>query len=536
MAPAYLRGASFNQAMFDPIIILCALGFGMLARSVGLPALIGYLTAGFVLHELGTTGGPLLEKFSEIGVTLLLFSIGLKLRPKELLEARVWGTTMAHMAVMIGAFTPILIFATRLLPGVTLSLDDAVIIAFALSFSSTVFAIQVMQERGEMSSRHAALSIGILLLQDVAAVMFIAVSTGKVPEWTALGLLLLIPLRPLIFRLLSLAGHDELFTLFGLALAIGGVELFEAVGVKGDLGALILGAMLAGSQKSKELSKNLLHFKDLFLVAFFVTIGLSGWPQEELIYVAIVIGLLAPMKSPLYFWLMTRLHTPPRTALLSSVALSNFSEFGLIVVAIMSKQGLVDSQWSAALSLAIAISFLLSSSMNIRAHPFYYRWYNRLQRFQSRQLVSTRPNVEGVHFIVLGMGNIGAGAYQAMQAVHADAVLGVDDNDRKLAICRSRGYRVVGADASDPAFWICVDLDQIEHVMLALTNHEENKLVGKLLRAQNYTGRITAIVRFEEEAEELKEYDISSFNLFAEAGSGFATHADTLRSASSPES
>ena len=522
--------------MVDPIIILCALVCGMLARSVGLPALIGYLAAGFVLHEMGTTSGPLLEEIAGIGISLLLFSIGLKLRPRDLLTTKVWGSTFAHMAVMLGIFTPLLVVATHLLPGVTLPLDDALLIAFALSFSSTVFAIQVLQERGEMSSRHASLAIGILLIQDVAAVLFIAVSTGKVPEWTALGLLLLIPLRPVIFRLLSLAGHSELFTLFGLALAIGGVQLFEIVGVKGDLGALILGALLAGSQKSKELSKNLLHFKDLFLVAFFVAIGLSGWPEPELIVIAVLIGVLAPLKSPLYFWLMTRFHTPPRTALLSSVALSNFSEFGLIVVAISSKQGLLDSQWSAALSLTIAISFLLSSGMNMRIHEFYASWYHKLRGFQSARLEGALPDTSGVRVIVLGMGNIGTGAYDSMQTRYGNSILGVDDNELKVNICRLHNRRVIAADASDPAFWSCVNLAELELVMLALTNHQENKLVGKMLREQNYRGMITAIVRFNEEAEELKKYAISSFNLFAEAGSGFATHADSQRAGPGSES
>jgi glutathione-regulated potassium-efflux system ancillary protein KefC len=521
--------------MLDPIIILCALGCGMLARSLGLPALIGYLAAGFVLHEMGTTAGPLLEEVANIGITLLLFGIGLKLRPRELLETRVWGSTFAHMAIMLGAFTPLLIVVTHVLPGVALPLNQALLIAFALSFSSTVFAIQVMQERGEMSSRHASLGIGVLLIQDIAAVLFIAISTGKVPEWSALGLLLLIPLRPVIFRLLSLAGHSELFTLFGLALAIGGVELFETVGVKGDLGALILGALLAGSQKSKELSKNLLHFKDLFLVAFFVAIGLSGWPEPKLIYIAVLIGVLAPLKSPLYFWLMTRFHTPPRTALLSAVALSNFSEFGLIVIAITSKQGLLDSQWSAALSLTIAISFLLSSGMNMRIHEFYYSWYHKLRHFQSARLQRNRPDTSDVRIIVLGMGNIGAGAYDSMYATYGNSVLGVDDNDQKLDQCKRRNRRVVAADASDPAFWTCVDLAELEQVLLALTNHEENKLVGKMLREQGYGGKITAIVRFDEEAAELAKYAISSFNLFAEAGSGFATHADSQQSEPGPE-
>ena len=77
--------------MFDPLIIICALICGLLARSLGLPALIGYLAAGFVLHELGATEGELLSQLADVGVTLLLFSIGLKLKPADLLESKVWG-------------------------------------------------------------------------------------------------------------------------------------------------------------------------------------------------------------------------------------------------------------------------------------------------------------------------------------------------------------------------------------------------------------------------------------------------------------
>lgn len=501
----------------------------MATRAVGLPALIGYLAAGFVLFEFGFTGGPFLEEVAEIGVTLLLFSIGLKLKPGELLESKVWGSASIHMLITISTFFPLLMFATSQMPGITMEMDDALLIAFALSFSSTVFAIQVLQERGEMSSRHASLSIGILLIQDIAAVLFIAASTGKVPEWTALGLLLFIPLRPLILRLLKIAGHDELFTLCGLALAIGGAEIFEAVGIKGDLGALILGALLAGDRKAKELAKNLLHFKDLFLVGFFVSIGLGGWPKQELIYVALFVGVLAPLKSPLFFWLLTRFHTPPRTALLSSAALGNYSEFGLIVVAIAAKQGMVDGDWSAALSLSIACSFLLSSATNIRIHEFYYRWYERLRRFRSSKLSQQEVSPRGVGIIVLGMGNIGTGAYLSMQERHGSAVLGVDDNDSKLVHHVHAGRRVVAADASDPAFWTQINLEELQQVMLALTNHEENKVVGRLLRSMGYEGLITAIVRFDEEAEELEKHNISSFNLFAEAGSGFAAHADGFR-------
>ena len=298
------------------------------------------------------------------------------------------------------------------------------------------------------------------------------------------------------------------------------------MGVKGDLGALVLGAVLAGDQKAKELSKNLLYFKDLFLVGFFLSIGLSGWPEPSIFLVAVLLGLLALLKPPLYFLLMTRFHTAPRTALLGSIALSNYSEFGLIVVAVAASVGWVDSQWSAGLSLAIATSFILSSPLNQRAHEIYRKWHGVLNGFQSERLRQGRPNIDNARFFVLGMGHIGTGAYNSMFDRYGSCVVGVDDNDRKLEDHSSCGRRVVAADASDPDFWACVDLKKLEMVMLALTNHEENKLVGKLLRELGYTGAISAVVQFAEEAEQLERRGISAFNLYEEAGTGFAEHAD----------
>jgi glutathione-regulated potassium-efflux system ancillary protein KefC len=511
--------------MFDPLIILAALACGIASRALGLPALIGYLAAGFFMHEVDLGGGELLHTLSDVGITLLLFTIGLKLEPGKLLQPQVWGTTLVNMAVLQLLFMAVLFAADALFPTIELNLDATLVIAFALTFSSTVFVIQVMQEQGEIASRHANLAIGILIIQDLAAVIFLAASTGKMPEPGAVLLLALIPLRPVILRLLSYCGHGELFTLAGLVLALGGAQLCESLGVKGDLGVLALGALLAGHQKAKELSRNLLQFKDLFLICFFLTIGMDGWPQHEIVLLSVLLGVLALLKPLLYFPLLTALHTPPRTALLSSAILANYSEFGLIVIAVAAKSGMVDAQWSSAISLAIAVSFILNSPFSKRSHELYRRWQNRLLRFESTRVRQTHPDTTDVRVIILGMGNIGTGAYEAIAPRYGRHVLGVDENDRKLARHHTQQRRVVSADASDPDFWHLVNLDNVELIMLALTNHEENMRVSRLLEDFGYRGQLSAVVRFAEEAEELEARGISTFNLYAQAGAGFAAHA-----------
>ena len=155
--------------------------------------------------------------------------------------------------------------------------------------------------------------------------------------------------------------------------------------------------------------------------------------------------------------------------------------------------------------------------------------------FETSRVRAQQPDTSDISVIVLGMGNIGSGAYDAMTDKYGDRVLGVDDNDRKLERCKQEGRRVAQADASDPDFWREVNLDEIKLIMLALTNHQENMLVGHLLDDLGYKGQLAAVVRFAEDAEELEEQGISTYNLFVEAGAGFADHAAVqLQKAKSP--
>ena len=520
------------MALIEPFIILTALLCGMASRAIGFPALIGYLAAGFVLYEFNISSGPLLEALADLGITLLLFTIGLKLEPAKLLETKVWGTTLIQMAATQVVMFLLLITLNATLQELNLDYVGAGIIALALTFSSTVFVIQTMQERGEVDSSHSALAIGILIVQDLVAVIFLAVSTGKAPTVYAIGMLAIIPLRPLILRLLAVAGYGELLTLLGLALAIGSAQVSELVGMKGDLGALFVGAVLAGHHKSKAMANNLMQLKDLFLVGFFLSIGLGGWPSTTLIFVSILIGLLAGLKPLLYFPLMTRFHTSPRTAVLASGVLANHSEFGLIVVSVAAAANLLHSEWSAALSIAVAVSFVVAAPLSSATHEFYRKYRNRLLTFQSAELAKSFEPTDGARIVILGMGRVGTGAYDSLEPQWGHGVLGVEELESRVAHHISERRRVVTADASDPDFWFRLNLNELKLIMLALTNHRENMLVAELLRSMGYRGELAAVVRHEDHAREMHRAGISPFNLYGEAGSGFAAHASELLPAS----
>ena len=235
---------------------------GFLARLIGLPPLVGFLGTGFVLNSLGFSSGEMLQKLSDLGITLLLFAVGLKLNLKTLIRPQVWLVSTIHMTVVI-VFLGTVIFCLALMKAPLFSGLDfkfSMMLAFALSFSSTVFAVKALEEKGQIKSLHGRISIGILVMQDLAAVIFLATSMGKFPSLWAPLLILLIPLRPLFHYFLRRTGHGELMILYGFVLAMGGAELFELAGIKDDLGALFMGVLISSYPKSKELAKSMLGF------------------------------------------------------------------------------------------------------------------------------------------------------------------------------------------------------------------------------------------------------------------------------------
>ncbi len=516
--------------MIDPLIILLALLCGVIARKLGYPPMLGYLVAGFLLHSLPIESGEVLDTVANAGVTLLLFTIGLKLKIRELAAPQVWGVASVHMVLSIAIIAAMLFAALALFPAMTQMDAEAVwVIAFALSFSSTVFAVKIFEERGEGAALHAKIAIGILIMQDLAAVIFLALNTGKIPDFSLLlllAVLLLIISRPLLYRILQWSGHGELLLLFGISIAFGGAALFEQFNIKGDLGALALGALLAGSVKSSELAKALMDLKDLFLVGFFVTIGLNGHPDTEGIVIALALGLLIFFKPVLYFLLMTALRLRARTSLLASLALFNYSEFGLIVAALAANAGLMGKQWVVTIALALAISFFLSVPFNTRAHWLYKRYGNFFRRFEhsTRLPAEKMEDIGDTTIIILGMGRVGTGAYEYLTAEYGNIVTGVEESSVKIKKLRQKGIQVVYGDASDLDFWLHLELDRIELILVNLTKHSENKAVCELLQQLGYQGELAAIARHRDQLKELTAMGCITFNLYGEAGFGFAEH------------
>lgn len=514
------------------LLIVTAFFFGFTAQQLKLPPLVGFLVAGFALNLAGVAPTQMLHDLADIGVILLLFSIGLKVQVKKLLEPQIWGVASLHMMLMVAALG-LMVFGLSyfgLLYFDGLGLGQSLLIAFALSFSSTVFAVKLLEQRGDMGSKQGRISIGILIMQDLFAVLFITISSGKLPSPLALGLVGLFFLKKPIGMLLNRSGHGELLVLLACILPIAGASVFEYVGLKPDLGALLLGMLLAGHPKTDELARAMFGFKDMFLVGFFLTIGMADLPDLSAFWTAGLLLLFIPLKAAAFFILFTRFSLRARTALLSAMNLANYSEFGLIVGALGVRQGWLGTEWLVIIAVALSVSMVLASPASELAQKVYSRWNDGFQRFETLKRLPDDQDVDlgSASVVVFGMGRVGTGAYDNLRKKYGRSVIGVDADPEQAARHREAGRRVIVGDAEDYDFWQRGVTEPGQIVMVLLTmSHAANlaavRQIAGLRTGQQMT--LAAAAVFEDQVTPLKEAGADLvFNLYAEAGAGFSDH------------
>ncbi len=516
--------------------IVVAFLLGFVASAVRLPPLVGYLVAGFVLHAFGYESTDAIDVIADLGVLLLLFGIGLKLKLSTLARPVVWAGASLHMAgttAVIGAVF-IALGAVGMPLATDLTAGQALLIGFAFSFSSTVYAVKALEERSEAASLAGRIAIGTLVVQDIFAVIFLTVAVDEPPSlWAIPMVALVLGARPLYGWLLERAGHGELLILLGLCLAVGaGAETFDLVGLKPDLGALIVGLSLANHRRAPELAERLLGFKDILLIGFFLSIGLDGAPGGAELLVAAVVLLAIPLKTAGYLFLLTRFRLRARTSWHTSVTLGNYSEFGLIVVAVGIDQGLLDQPWASAVAVAVAVSFALAAPVNTARYGLYRRYSSRLHNLERPPIVSDDALIDpgDASILVFGLGRVGEGAYDELVLRRGPVVLGIDRDGAAVARHEDEGRRVMRGDALDIEFWDRISFDhRIDLVVLAMSDIQANLEAVPRIKQNAPDARIAAVALFPDERRLLAEAGVDTArNLYEEAGQGLAADACSL--------
>lgn len=501
------------------ITVAYILGLG--SSYLGLPPLVGYLIGGLILGEGGISTGPLIHTIADVGVLLLLFSIGLKLDFKSLLNLETLGVGISHLVAVGGGFT-LLFLAT----GITQ--PTAIFLGLGLTFSSTVFAAKVLEEKGELGTLHGRFAIGILIFQDLVAVgMLVAAGDGTPSLWTLLFLLTIPLLRFLLEQALTWSGHRELLLLYGLLIALGGAQAFEALGLGTEMGALVAGMLLANHPRSEELSKTLWGLKEAFLVGFFLQIGLVGLPDLQNSKWLIFLVVLLPLKAILYFFSGIVFRLRARTAFLTALALFSYSEFLLIAAAVATKNGLLPTAWLATLALLVIISFVVAAPLNRSAHTLFAYFGPWLTRFEPQvPYPKEEPqNVGRAKWLVIGMGLTGTAAYNFLIQKRQHPV-GLDSDPIIVRQHLEEQRHVIYGDAEDPNLLEKISIKSLTGVILSMPDMEAKLRFSRALRQNGFQGMLAAMSLYPEEDTQLYEVGVNLiFHPFSEAGERLAERA-----------
>jgi len=517
------------------VVVFCA---GALAALFRLPPLIGFLAAGFVLNAMGVERLDVVDQIADLGVTLMLFGIGLKLDPRSLLRKEVWGTAGLHMVLSAALGAGFL--GLLMLLGMQLPEEDSralLLVGFALSFSSTVLVFKVLEDRSETTSLYGRVAIGILVVQDIAAVVFITATNEQPPSPWALALVLLLPGAWLFRRIWDRTGHGEMQALFGIVMAlVPGYIAFSAAGIKGDLGALLVGMLLASHRNAGELSRTLFTLKDLLLVAFFVSIGFHGLPDGATVAMGLLLLALLLLQALLFVLLLWSFGLRRRTSLRAGLALANFSEFALILGAIGVSAGMLTEDWLLILSVAVAGSFVASTLVNRRGSPLPDTLAAWLPEHPENKLhLEDRPiDIGHAEVLVLGMGRVGQAAYREFADEYGYSVVGIENSTDRAERLRREGFDVQNADATDREFWErVIATGHVQVAVLAMPFHGSNLVALQQLSATGFTGSVAAVAQYDDEVQELRAHGVRTvFNLYS--GAGIALASETIEALGLP--
>ncbi|MCL5778024.1 monovalent cation:proton antiporter-2 (CPA2) family protein [Limibaculum sp. FT325] len=507
-----------SPAAIDPLLIDAAVFLGAsvvsvtLFRRLGLGAILGYLCAGAIVgpHVLALIdGAERVLHFAEFGVVLLLFVIGLELRPARLwrMRAEIFGLGLAQVLL-----TGTVIAGGLIWVGV-LAWPGAVALGSALALSSTAFGVQILRDRGEFTRPHGDRAFAILLFQDLAIVpilglvAFLAPGGGVAEDgWTqlakAVAAVLAVVLagryglRPL-FALIARVRAEEIFTAAALMIVLGAALIMQMAGLSMAMGAFIAGVLLAESEFRHQLETDIEPFRGLLLGLFFMGVGMSvDWPlvvANWWIALAGAFGLYL-LKAAILLGLTRITGSSPADALRISALLGQGGEFGFVVLGV----GAVAALWPSGMGTLVAAIITLSMALT----PLAVLVADRLLRRRGGQDLSGIERMDeaaAAPVIVAGFGRFGQVVARVLKQRGYDVTL-IDNDPDRIRIARTFGNKVFFGDLRRADLLRAVRAGEARAIFVCGDDREANAIALRKLRARmpNLPIFCRAADRFEE--------------------------------------
>jgi len=489
-----------------------------------IPSIIGFLAAGALLGPYGLElieNVHLVEIFAEIGVVLLLFTIGLEFSLKGLMQLR--------KAIFVGGFfqvsiTALVAFAVVHYSGFNIA--QSVIMGMLVSLSSTAIVLKLLADRAEIDSPHGRVSLGVLIFQDFCVVLFILIvpmlkgSNGNAKDiiivlaesliFIAVVILAARWLVPLLLHQIVHTRMRELFVISIIFICLGTAYMTYKLGFSLALGAFIAGLVISESEYSYQAISDILPFKDSFNGLFFISIGMlmdiNFFLSHALVIILIVSGIIAG-KTVLSTLAVLLSQNNLRVSFHSALILSQIGEFAFVLAVTALKEGLIsDNMYQMFLSSSI-ITMLLTPLL-IAAAPRISIWLvsrKKIDRFKSMKLrgtQSTAPSVRSDHVIIVGFGANGKNLALVLKELEVPYVI-LELNSRTVMQLKKEGEPAVYGDGTSREILHKLGIDRARVMVISISDPSATRKIVMTARSLNPSLYIVVRTRYIGEVQDL---------------------------------
>lgn len=506
------------------LVIVVAAVVSLIMRLLRQPLILGYILTGLI-------AGPSLlglihsteafEGFSTIGISLLLFIIGLGL---NITVIRKLGSTAFICAlvelIVIGGIG----FGATTLLG--FSLTTSLIIGLALFFSSTIIIVKFLSDKKEQNRLHGQIAIGVILLEDIVAtfaLLFVVAAGDKggnagqfiqlIISGAVLAIALTLTAKYVLPRFVTyLARSQEMLFLFAIAWGFGVASLFELGGFSIEVGALFAGVALASLPYAQEIEARLKPLRDFFVVLFFITLGqsLNVTNLGDAVVPALILSAIVILLKPLsIITTLGLLGYPKRVSFLAGINLSQISEFSIVLVVLAANVGLIDESVSAILTL-VAVITIASSSYMMQYDDWLYKQFSRfrLKLFERADKVKDKKHTTAYPILLFGYHRGGHEFVRTFKRQH-HRYLVIDYDPAVIETLKAQHIPCMYGDAADAELLEEVGVKTAKLIVTTITDTETNQELIRHINFYNPEAAIVCNANSYEEALQLYEMGAS---------------------------
>jgi len=507
------------------IILLTAAVIGAVGSFLRQPLIVSFIAVGIIVGPAGAglvTRHEQLELLASIGISLLLFVVGLKIDFRTI-------RTLGPVALATGAgqivFTSVVGYLIAMALGMTPL--TAVYVAVALTFSSTIIIVKLLSDKHEIDALHGRIAVGFLIVQDIAVILAMIGITAIGGQASAdqslavyaamivvkglgfLGAIALLAVYVLPGITTRLARTPELLVLAGIAWAVALAAAGESLGLSKEVGAFLGGASLASTPYREALGSRLVTVRDFLLLFFFIDLGarLDLALLGETLGAALLLSVFVLVGNPvIVLAIMGYMGYRKRTGFLAGLTVAQISEFSLILGALGVSVGHIGPQTMGLITTVGLVTIGLSTYMIIysgRLYDWLAPWLAVFERRTPyREVGIDAPAPASADVIVFGLGRYGGGIVRHLR-LRNRAVIGVDFDPQALARWRAEGVPVLYGDASDAELLDHVPLDHARWVVSTAPDIETSRVLLRRLRERGFKGKVAVACRTADEGDTL---------------------------------